>query len=70
MENLEENDLEWLNSIIEKGKLLEVFDKRISDSHSKSERIEIYYYTGEVLDTELTVFIKFENDKIVGYETY
>lgn len=70
-EELEKSDIKWLEEVIKSGKLLETFDlRKANGEHSKSERIEIYYYENLFEDNELTVFIKFDNDKIVGYETY
>ncbi len=67
---MENEDLKFLEDVRARGKLLEVFDlRKFDDSHSKSDRIEVWYASGEVLEYELTVFIKFENEKIVGFDT-
>ena len=69
--DLESEDLKFLEDVRARGKLLEVFDLRKSDdSHSKSDRIEVWYASGKFLEEyELTIFIKFENEKIVSFDT-
>lgn len=74
-DELEEKDLEWLEHVRQNGKLLETFDKRVTEDncilYDAGSRIEIYYIEGKVFDdVQLTVFIKFQDNKIVGYETY
>ena len=69
-ERIEEEDLKWLHEVRANGKLLEVFDLRTKEGHSNTERIEVYYYKNLFEDNELTVFIKIDDDKLVGYETY
>lgn len=71
---LEQEDIKWLEYVRKHGKLLDVFDKRDMNNeeiHIIPDRIEIYYIEGEIFDdVELTVFIRFQNNKIVGFETY
>lgn len=68
---LDNEDLKWLEHVRENGKLLEIYDKRENNTYNKSNRIEMYYIQGKIFDdVELTVYIKFENNKIIGFETY
>ena len=68
---LDNEDLKWLEHVRENGKLLEIYDKRENNTYNKSNRIEMYYIQGKIFDDiELTVYIKFENNKIIGFETY
>ena len=68
---LDNEDLEWLEHVRKNGKLLEIYDKREDNTYNKSNRIEMYYIQGKIFDdVELTVYIKFENNKIIGFETY
>jgi len=74
-DELEQEDIEWLEYVRQNGELLEVYDKRDSYNnetiHRLYNRIEVYYFKGKIIDdTELTVYIKFENDEIIGFETY
>lgn len=72
---LEKEDLKWLENVRENGRLLETFDKRVTEDncilYDGGSRIEVYYIEGEVFDdVQLTVFIKIQDNTIVGYETY
>ena len=68
---LDNEDLKWLEHVRENGKLLEIYDKRENNTYNKSNRIDMYYIQGKIFDdVELTVYIKFENNKIIGFETY
>ena len=74
-DELEQEDVEWLEYVRHNGELLEVYDKREEIDncivYNSENRIEVYYFKGKIIDdTELTVWIKFQDNVIVGFETY